>query len=80
MELSLSSNVQSKYLEKVKDLQTPVIIFTTNGFQIRGIIKDFDDFSILIESEGREQLVYKHAVSTVAPPYQEQDSKRNAWR
>ena len=80
MELSLSSNVQSKYLEKVKELQTPVIIFTTNGFQIKGIIKDFDDLAILVESEGKEQMVYKHAVSTVAPPYQEQDSKRNAWR
>lgn len=80
METAESNDIQNKFLAEAKERQAPMIIFTINGFQIRGIIKDFDDLVILVDSDGREQIVYKHAVSTVAPPYQGPNSQRNTWR
>jgi len=44
-----------------------VVIYLTSGFQIRGVIKGYDSYVIIIESEGKQQMVYKHAVSTIAP-------------
>ena len=44
-----------------------VTMFLVNGFQLRGLIKGFDNFCIVIEFEGKQQMVYKHAVSTVVP-------------
>jgi host factor-I protein len=38
-----------------------------NGYQLKGIIKGFDSFTVLLESDGRQHLVYKHALSTVMP-------------
>ena len=73
-------DIENKFLAEAKERQAPMIIFTKNGYQVRGIIKDFDDLVILVDSEGREQIVYKHAVSTIAPPYQGSDTKRTAWR
>jgi host factor-I protein len=45
----------------------PVTIFLTNGFQIRGLIKAFDAYVIIVEADGKQQMVYKHAISTVIP-------------
>ncbi|MNJ03786.1 RNA-binding protein Hfq [compost metagenome] len=45
----------------------PVTVYLTNGFQIRGVIRAFDNFTIIIDSEGRQQMVYKHAISTFTP-------------
>ena len=42
-------------------------VFLLNGFQLRGLIKGFDNFTVLIESEGKQQLIYKHAISTFVP-------------
>jgi host factor-I protein len=44
-----------------------VIIYLVNGFQIRGVVKAFDNFTIIVESEGKQQMVYKHAISTFTP-------------
>ena len=38
-----------------------------NGFQLRGTITGFDSFVVVLDSEGRQQMIYKHAISTVAP-------------
>ena len=45
----------------------PVTIFVTNGFQFRGIVQGFDNFTIVLDSDGKQNLVYKHAVSTIVP-------------
>ena len=45
----------------------PVTIFLTNGFQFRGIVQGFDNFTIVLDSDGKQNLVYKHAVSTIVP-------------
>jgi host factor-I protein len=42
-------------------------MFLMNGFQMRGIIRGFDAFVVMLESEGRQQIIYKHAISTIAP-------------
>ena len=60
-------NLQDVFLNQVRKENVPVTIFMTNGFQLKGTIIGFDSFTIVMESEGKQQLVYKSAVSTVCP-------------
>ncbi|MBV8363462.1 MAG: RNA chaperone Hfq [Candidatus Eremiobacteraeota bacterium] len=59
--------LQDGYLSEIRRLNVPVTIYLMNGFQLRGIVKGFDAFTILLEYERKTHLVYKHAVSTVSP-------------
>jgi host factor-I protein len=61
-------NIQDNILQYLKDEGELVKIFLMKGFQIQGTILDFDTFVILLESEGKKQLIYKHAISTVQLP------------
>ncbi len=63
----MGKNLQDLLLNQVRKENMPVTIFLTSGFQIRGVIKGFDNYVIIIESEGKQNMVYKHAVSTVVP-------------
>lgn len=64
-------NLQDSFLNQIrKENNLPVIIYLINGFQLRGVVKGFDNFTILIENDGKQQLVYKHAVSTITPQKQ----------
>jgi host factor-I protein len=65
--MSKEKNLQDLYLNAVRKEKIDVTVSLTNGFQIRGTVESFDSYTILIESEGKEQLVFKHAVSTVVP-------------
>lgn len=47
--------------------RTPVTLFLMNGFQLRGVIRGFDAFVVMVDSEGKQQMIYKHAISTVTP-------------
>ena len=58
---------QDTFLNQARKERTPLTIFLVNGFQMRGIITGFDAFVIVLVSEGRQQMIYKHAVSTIAP-------------
>ncbi|MBM4763881.1 RNA chaperone Hfq [Bacillus sp. B15-48] len=60
-------NIQDQYLNQLRKDGTHVTVFLLNGFQLRGQIKGFDNFTVLFETEGKQQLVYKHAISTFAP-------------
>lgn len=60
-------NIQDLLLSRLRRSRTGVTVFLVNGFQIRGEIRGFDAFVVLIYSEGRQQMVYKHAISTIAP-------------
>lgn len=62
-----SVNIQEQYLNELRKTRGQVTIFLTNGFQLRGIIKAFDNYTVLLEAEGKEQLIYKHAISTFSP-------------
>jgi len=59
--------LQDGYLSEIRRLNVPVTIYLVNGFQLRGIVKGFDAFTILLEYERKTHLIYKHAVSTVSP-------------
>ncbi len=59
--------LQDTYLAEVRRQAVPVIVYLINGFQLRGLIKGFDPFTILLEYEHKVHLIYKHAVSTVSP-------------
>ena len=59
--------IQDQFLNQLRKEGTYVTVFLLNGFQIRGQIKGFDNFTVLFESEGKQQLVFKHAISTFAP-------------
>ena len=58
---------QDVFLNLVRKEHTPVTVFLMNGFQMRGVITGFDAFVILLLSDGRQQMIYKHAVSTIQP-------------
>ena len=60
-------NIQDAFLNNIRKENIPVVIYLVNGFQIRGLVRGFDNFSVIIENEGKQQLVYKHAVSTISP-------------
>ena len=60
-------NLQDVVLNQTRKERIQVIIYLTNGFQFRGIVKGFDNFTVLLDSEGRQNLVYKHAISTIIP-------------
>ncbi|MFA7148654.1 MAG: RNA chaperone Hfq [Syntrophomonadaceae bacterium] len=60
-------NLQDAFLNQVRKEKMPVTIFLVNGFQIKGVVKGFDNFTVIVELDQRQQLVYKHAISTVAP-------------
>jgi host factor-I protein len=61
------NNYQELLLSTVRKENTPVIVFLMSGFQIRGHIRAFDNYVIIVESEGKQQMIYKHAVSTIIP-------------
>jgi host factor-I protein len=60
-------NLQDTFLNQVRKENLPVTIYLVNGFQLKGIVKGFDNFTVLVEFEGKQQMVYKHAISTIMP-------------
>lgn len=60
-------NLQDVFLNQVRKERIPTTIYLTNGFQLKGFVKGFDNFTVILETEGKQQLVYKHAISTVSP-------------
>ena len=60
-------NIQDNFLLRARREDVPVTMFLMNGFQMRGVIRGFDAFVVVLESEGRQQVIYKHAISTIAP-------------
>jgi host factor-I protein len=59
-------NLQDGFLAQVKKEKAGVVVYLVNGFQLKGTVKGFDNFTIFLESpEGKLQMVYKHAVTTV---------------
>lgn len=65
--MAQSVNIQDHYLNVLRRERIAVTVFLTNGFQLRGNIKGFDNFTVLLDTEGKEQLIYKHAISTFVP-------------
>jgi len=62
-----SVNLQDVFLNKLRKDHAFITIFLVNGFQVRGIVKGFDNFTVVVEGDGKQQLIYKHAISTIQP-------------
>ncbi|NLZ27858.1 MAG: RNA chaperone Hfq [Firmicutes bacterium] len=60
-------NLQDNFLNQVRRENIPMTFFLINGYQIKGTVRSFDNFTIMLEVEGRQQLIYKHAISTIIP-------------
>jgi host factor-I protein len=60
-------NLQDSFLNQVRKENVSVIIHLVNGFQLKGLVKGFDNFTVILDSAGKQQLVYKHAISTIMP-------------
>ncbi len=60
-------NLQDLFLNEARRKNVPLTVFLVNGFQMRGTVRSFDSFTVALLSEGKEQLIYKHAISTVSP-------------
>ncbi len=60
-------NLQDTFLNQARKENMLATVFLVNGYQIKGVVRSFDNFTILLEVEGKQQLVYKHAVSTIIP-------------
>lgn len=61
-------NLQDTFLTKVRRDKQVVTVFLMNGFQLRGIVRGFDNFTVILDSDGKQQMIYKHAISTFSPP------------
>ena len=62
-----TQNLQDAFLNYIRREKIHVTLFLMNGFQLRGVVRSFDSFVVLIDADGRQQMIYKHAISTVAP-------------
>lgn len=60
-------NLQDIFLNQVRKDKSQVTIFLVSGYQLKGIVKGFDNFTVILECEGRQYLIYKHAISTLIP-------------
>ncbi len=65
--MSDTVNLQEAILSECRREKIPVTLFLMNGFQLRGIITGHDSFVVVLVSEGKQQMIYKHAISTLAP-------------
>ena len=65
--MSETINLQEAILNEVRKQAVPVTLFLMNGFQLRGVITGFDNFVVVLVTDGKQQMIYKHAISTLAP-------------
>ena len=65
--MSETINLQDAILNEVRREHMPVTLFLMNGFQLRGTITGFDSFVVVLVTDGKQQMIYKHAISTLAP-------------
>lgn len=62
-----TNNLQEIFLTQARKQNTPVTLFLMNGFQLRGTVSGFDSFTVVLNSDGKQQIIYKHAISTIVP-------------
>ncbi len=60
-------NLQDVFLNQVRKDHIPITIYLVNGFQLKGFVKGFDNYTLVLDSDGKQHLIYKHAVSTISP-------------
>lgn len=60
-------NLQDVFLNKARKDNIGITVFLVNGYQIKGIVKGFDNYTLILDSDDKQQLIYKHAISTIIP-------------
>ena len=65
--MQTKANLQDIFLTKAKRDRLPVTLFLMNGFQLRGVMTGFDAFVVVLDTDGKQQMIYKHAISTIVP-------------
>lgn len=60
-------NLQDLFLNKARKENMNITVFLVNGYQIKGIVNGFDNYTLVMDSDGKQQLIYKHAISTIVP-------------
>ena len=63
-----TQNLQDLILNQARRDRSMGTVFLMNGFQLHGVVRGFDSFTLVLDSEGKQQLIYKHAISTIVPP------------
>ncbi|HCD1599401.1 TPA: RNA chaperone Hfq [Staphylococcus aureus] len=69
-----NENIQDKALENFKANQTEVTVFFLNSFQMKGVIEEYDKYVVSLNSQGKQHLIYKHAISTYTVETESQES------
>lgn len=64
-----TNNLQEIFLTRARKENVPVTMFLINGFQLRGTVTGFDCFTVVLDCDGRQNVIYKHAISTIAPQH-----------
>lgn len=60
-------NLQDSFLNQIRREEITTTIYLVNGFQLNGKVTGFDDFTVILDCDGEQQMVYKHAISTITP-------------
>ena len=65
--MTRSINLQDIFLNQARKEKIPITVFLTNGFQFKGMVRGFDEYTVIVDSDGKQELIYKHAISTIIP-------------
>lgn len=65
--MSKTQNLQDQILNGLRREKQVITVFLMNGFQMKGTVTGFDDFTVILDSEDKQQMIYKHAISTLIP-------------
>ena len=74
----MPASLQDTFLSECQRQGSAVTVYLVNGFQLRGLVKGFDAFTVLLEYERKTHLVYKHAISTISPGLHEPNAPGSA--
>lgn len=61
------NNLQDVFLNQTRKNKISVTIHLVNGFQLKGFVKGFDNFTVILDCDGKQTMIYKHAISTITP-------------
>jgi len=63
----VTNNLQDVFLSGAKKARLNVIVHLVNGFQLKGVVRGFDNFTVILDSDGKQMMVYKHSITTITP-------------
>ena len=63
----VTNNLQDVFLNGARKARLNVIVHLVNGFQLKGVVRGFDNFTVILDSDGKQMMVYKHSITTITP-------------